>query len=384
MAGSIEQILRNQDYYEIRLESIGGLGANLCGKMMGELAVRYLNLNSAGFSSYGSEKTGTPVKGHIRFCPPVKEIRVHSPVVTPDLLVIFHQALTRDEGVWRGCSDRTSVIIALDQGQEENVVRNLPSVVGCRYVVDARQIAMETKSRINVVMLGAMVRVMGLAELESARQICRDSLGRKYPAALEGNLRGLEQGYGQVRRLAEGTSGAFRTGDGSDGRRADSGGEKTVRNESRTSGKGQEWGYATAPAGGVNPRFGSTVTADLSPSRQGYIPVFIKERCINCGLCDSTCPDMVFQFAKGMYRDREMMVNQGLDYYHCKGCMRCVDVCPVNALVRGIEAEHPDKKYFLPNQDMLRTPDYYVKTGPDGYITSESYLTERRIEGGEV
>lgn len=277
MAGSIEQILRNQDYYEIRLESIGGLCANLCGKMMGELAVRYLNLNSAGFSSYGSEKTGTPVKGHIRFCPPEKEIRVHSPVVTPDLLVIFHQALTRDEGVWRGCSDRTSVIIALDQGQEENVVRNLPSVVGCCYVVDARHIAMETKSRINVVMLGAMVRVMGLAELESARQICRDSLGRKYPAALEGNLRGLEQGYGQVRRLAEGTSGAFRTGDGSDGRRADSGGEKTVRSESRTSGKGQEWGYATAPAGGVNPRFGSTVTAHLSPSVQDIF-LFLSRR----------------------------------------------------------------------------------------------------------
>lgn len=38
MAGSIEQILSNQDYYEIRLESIGGLGANLCGKMVGELA----------------------------------------------------------------------------------------------------------------------------------------------------------------------------------------------------------------------------------------------------------------------------------------------------------------------------------------------------------
>ena len=76
MAGSIEQILSNQDYYEIRLESIGGLGANLCGKMVGELAVRYLDLNSAGFSSYGSEKTGTPVKGHIRFCPAGKEIHI--------------------------------------------------------------------------------------------------------------------------------------------------------------------------------------------------------------------------------------------------------------------------------------------------------------------
>lgn len=404
MSVNIDQIFEQQGYYGIRLESIGGLGANLCGKMVGELAVRYLNLNSAGFSSYGSEKTGTPVKGYIRFCPPDKEIRVHSPVVNPDLLVIFHQALMRDQSVWKGCSDRTTVIIALDQGQEESVMQNLPDDIGQCYVVNARQIAMETKSRINVVMLGAMAKVMGFVELENARQICRDNLGRKYPAALEGNLKGLEQGYEQVRLLSE-TSfgerrngirgedrcfGGLRKGVSGEDRCVDAGKENTHR-----AGQGskrqvtelasdKEWGYVTAPIGGVNPRSGSTVTSDLSPSRQGYIPIFLKERCINCGLCDSTCPDMVFQFAKGTYKGREMMVNQGLDYYHCKGCMRCVDVCPVNALVRGIEAEYPDKKYFLPNQDMLRTPDYYVKAGPDGYITSESYLTEKRIEGGEV
>lgn len=57
-------------YYEIRLESIGGLGANLCGKMLGELGLKYLGLNSASFSSYGSEKTGTPVKGFIRYSGP--------------------------------------------------------------------------------------------------------------------------------------------------------------------------------------------------------------------------------------------------------------------------------------------------------------------------
>ena len=61
-----------------------------------------------------------------------------------------------------------------------------------------------------------------------------------------------------------------------------------------------------------------------------------------------------------------------------------MDVCPVNALVQGLEAEHPDKEYFLPNQDLVRMPDDYIKTGPDGYITSESYLTEERMEGGEV
>ena len=34
-----ERLESNQPYYEIRLESIGGLGANLCGKMLGELGV---------------------------------------------------------------------------------------------------------------------------------------------------------------------------------------------------------------------------------------------------------------------------------------------------------------------------------------------------------
>ena len=370
MTGNINQIFNEKDYYEIRLESIGGLGANLCGKMVGELAVRYLDLNSAGFSSYGSEKTGTPVKGYIRFCASDKEIRVHSPVVNPDLLVIFHQALMRDAKTWIGCGAQTQVIIALDQGQDE-WMGYLPKTVGGCYVVDARQIAMETKSRINVVMLGAMAKVMGFIELEHTRQICRDSLGRKYPAALESNLKGLEQGYEHVQQLSQAQLDLFQSKSG----------EET---EQKMPDDGQEWGYVTAPIGGVNPRFGSTVTADLSPSRQGYLPVFIKERCINCGLCDSTCPDMVFQFAEGEFKGRKMMVNRGLDYYHCKGCMRCVDVCPVNALVRGLEAEHSDKQYFLPNQDMLRAPDYYIKTGPDGYVTSESYLTEKRLEGGEV
>ncbi|MDE7476875.1 MAG: 2-oxoacid:acceptor oxidoreductase family protein [Lachnospiraceae bacterium] len=359
--------MTEKDYYEIRLESIGGLGANLCGKMVGELAVKSLNLNSAGFSSYGSEKTGTPVKGYIRFCPPEKEIRVHSPVVNPNLLVIFHQALMRDKSVWKGCSEKTQVIIALDKGEEE-MMDSLPENIGDCYVVNARQIAMETKSRINVVMLGAMAKVMGFVKLEDVRQICKDSIGRKYPAALEGNLKGLNQGYEQVQKLSKSEKG----GNGKD------------KENKQCAEDTQELGYATAPRGGINPWFGNTVITDVSPSRQGYIPIFIKERCINCGLCDSTCPDMVFQFAKGEFNGREMMVNRGLDYYHCKGCMRCVNVCPVNALVQGKEAEHSDKQYFLPNQEMLRAPDYYMKSGPDGYITSESYLTEKRLEGGEV
>lgn len=357
--GLREKLDSGKEYYEIRLESIGGLGANLCGKMLGELGVKYLDLNSTSFSSYGSEKTGTPVKGFIRYSKKEKEIKVHYPVVEPDLLVIFHQALMNDESIWKGCGKNTAVIIALEQGQESAQVR----CEGLYYGLEAQRIAIETHSRINVVMLGAALKVMGLDSIEAGEKICMDNLGKKYPEALKANLEGMRKGYEEVRVLNVTVS-------------CEQTKQKNVSKE--------EWGYMNAPIGGVNPKFGSTVTSDLSPSRQGYIPLFIKEKCINCGLCHSTCPDMVFQFVKGDFKGREMMVNQGLDYYHCKGCLRCVDVCPVNALVRGVESEHPYKNYFMPNQELLKLPEYYEESGADGYITSESFLTEKRMEGGEV
>ena len=394
--GFKQKLEAGKEYYEIRLESIGGLGANLCGKMLGELGVKYLDVNSSSFSSYGSEKTGTPVKGFIRYCSKEKEIRVHSPVVEPDLLVIFHQALLKDKTVLKGCGKDTAVIVALEPGQEwpEGVNgqsvgvsgtagQTADSTFGSCYGLEAQRIAMETHSRINVVMLGAALKVMGVENLKAGEQICKDTLGKKYPDVLQNNLEGMRRGYEEVRRLRQVSTSLESVCSSEDkGRETQAENISSASKQSNTT--GQEWGYETAPIGGINPRFGSTVVADLSPSRQGYIPLFIKERCINCGLCHSTCPDMVFQFAKGEYKGREMMVNQGLDYYHCKGCLRCVDVCPVNALVRGVEAEHSDKEYFLPNQELLRMPAYYEEAGPDGYITSESYLTEKRMEGGEV
>lgn len=377
--GLKEKLALGKEYYEVRLESIGGLGANLCGKMLGELGVKYLEVNSTNFSSYGSEKTGTPVKGFIRYCDKDKEIREHSPVEKPDLLVVFHQALLKDASVLSGCDENTTIILALEPGQEisDAMIETCRNALGAEfYGLEAQRIAMETHSRINVVMLGATLKLMGMSDTSVGQMICKDTLGKKYPDALAANLEGLRRGYEEVRRLELPEAGTDSVGYSQQGE---------CHNAENIVSQGQpKWGYQTAPIGGVNPLFGSTVISDLSPSRQGYIPLFIKERCINCGLCHSACPDMVFQFKKGEYNGKEMMVNQGLDYYHCKGCLRCVDVCPVNALVTGVEAEHSDKEYFMPNQELLRAPEYYEESGPDGYITSESYLTEKRMEGGEV
>ncbi len=362
-------------YYEIRLESIGGLGANLCGKMLGELGLKYLGLNSASFSSYGSEKTGTPVKGFIRYSGPEVDIRIHSPIKKPHLLAVFHSALLTDASVLEGCGSYTDIIVNTVNGKEQEGFLAPEKYHGV-YFVDAQKIAIETKSRVNVVMFGAMAKVMGFVELEALNAICEASLGKKYPAALSGNLEGIKRGFEEVKKAADQyLDGKSRQAERKAGREAE-----TVEGTLDV----PVWGYETAPIGGVNPNYGNSVVNDLSPSRQGYFPIFIPEKCINCGLCDTTCPDMVFQFQKGEFKGREMMINKGLDYYHCKGCLRCVDVCPVQALVSGVEAEHPGKEYFMPNQELLRSPVNYEKAGPDGYVTSESYLTEQRMKGGEV
>lgn len=370
-------LLNENGYYEIRIESIGGLGANLCGKMMGELALKFLGLNSASFSSYGSEKTGTPVKAFIRYSYPENEIRVHSPVKEPHLLCIFHQALMQNIDIFDGCTEETSIVVNSDvepERIESHYIKHNHIKANKIVCVPAQKIAMETHSRINVVMMGAMAKVMGFVAVEDIMEICEHALGRKYPKAMKGNLEGIRRGYEEVTIYECGSL------------KNEKETKETVSEKKDVNRKYQQGktGYQNMTIGGLNLNFGNSVTNDLSPSRQGFIPLFLQDKCINCGLCDSTCPDMVFQFEPGEYKDRKMMVNTGLDYFHCKGCLRCVEVCPTGALVKGLESDYDTKPWFVPNKELIRVPDYYEKSGADGFITSESYLTEKRIEGGEV
>ena len=348
----------------------------------GELGIKYLGLNSASFSSYGSEKTGTPVKAFIRYSNPEENIRVHSPVTHPHILCIFHEALMQNTDIFNGCRENTIVVINTEVEPEsiaEHYFGHNKIPVNRIVCVPAQRIAMETKSRINVVMMGAMAKSMGFVSLENIKKICEDTLGKKYPQAMKGNLEGIQRGYETVREIKVTSSSFVKT----DNR------IRHIIREDKTDDMSrkymqEEQGYDNMPIGGINPNFGNSVVNDLSPSRQGYFPLFIPERCIHCGLCDSTCPDMVFQFEAGEYKGREIMINKGLDYFHCKGCLRCVSVCPTQALVQALESDYDKKPWFVPNKDLIRTPDYYEKSGADGFITSESYLTEKRIEGGEV
>lgn len=377
--------------YEIRLESIGGLGANLCGKMLGELGALYMGLNSSSFSNYGSEKRGSPVKAYIRWSDKDRALRVNSPIEHPHILGLFHEAMIGKTSVASGVDEKTKIVVntssepgniynRLKLSQVEGFEKNMTCDEveeggGGLYCVDAQTIAMETKSRINMVMLGAIAKASGFIPIEAVIELAKNTVGKKYPNLIDSNVNGIKRGYEDTKRATANPS--------SDVPSERENADTALSDISlKTLDESYSWGYLTAPMGGVNPIYGSTVSNDLSASREGYIPLFIKDKCINCGLCDTTCPDMVFQFEPGEYRGRKAMINNGMDYSHCKGCLRCVEVCPTNALVTGIEREHPNPEWNRRNKDIVVNDIDYDKVGANSYVNSESYLQEKRVDAG--
>lgn len=302
----------NLGFFEIRLESIGGLGANLAGKMLAEAGVLGLGLNGSNFSSYGSEKKGSPVKSFVRFCDPDVEIRAHSPIEEPHVVGVFHEALYKTVDVVSGLTPEGIVLINSTR-DFENVKVDLKIKYGTLAIVDALGIAVEEKTKVNTAMLGALFRICDFLDPEVMRSVIRKTFEKKYPHLVEPNIRTFDRGYQEVK---------FKT------------------YETPSSVQGKEFsrpqpvlGYMTQEIGGVLTTQANSVLKDLSGSRQGFLPQFEQEKCINCAACDNACPDLCFVWEEGEdKRGRKQMFLKGIDYQYCKGCLKCVEACPTDAL----------------------------------------------------
>jgi pyruvate ferredoxin oxidoreductase delta subunit len=72
---------------------------------------------------------------------------------------------------------------------------------------------------------------------------------------------------------------------------------------------------------------GST-KANKTGSWRSFRPVIDSEKCIKCGMCWKVCPDAAIVFKDGKYE---------VDYDYCKGCLICVNECPVKAIEKKLE-----------------------------------------------
>lgn len=340
-------IQNEHGFFEIRLESIGGLGANVAGQIFAEAGVLHAGLNGSNFASYGSEKKGSPVKGFVRFAQGDQQIRDATPVERPHVLAVFHEALLHSGANVLGGLYEDSTVIVNTRKQAEDMAAMMDLAFGRLGVLPALDIAVAEGSRVNMAMLGALTRACAFIDPEAVVDAVKASLGVRYPRLLEGNLKAFWRGYHEVQLI--------------DIEKSES--EPADKPPQNVTGNGcVEWddepfirsapilGYETAPVGGVITTPGNSIHRDLSASREGFLPEFIREKCTDCAQCDLVCPDICFVWEEGVdARGRPAMVLKGIDYQYCKGCLKCVEACPFDALVTIAEVDGWAEKQRVPH-----------------------------------
>jgi pyruvate ferredoxin oxidoreductase gamma subunit len=312
------------EYFEIRLESIGGLGAHAAGQVLATAAVVRLGLNGAHFSSYGSEKKGSVVRSFVRLASAGRPIRTSAPVESPDVLVVFHAALLRNPVTLAGLKGGGTLIYNAPAKLVPDALAAVPRSARVMRV-DATRIALELRSRPNAVLLGALCAAYPLFDATVVLRTLSEAFAGKHAEAVASNERAFHAGAHELEQL---------TGVG----RAE-GDLPVARGEPL-------WGYDTQPAGGILPEPGNTVWNDLSASRTGWMPVLHSDKCIHCGVCDLVCPD--FCLAWGGAGDRYERTLAGIDYRYCKGCLRCVESCPTGALTKEAESAGMAERLRVP------------------------------------
>lgn len=322
-------IKNERGFFEIRMEAIGGLGANLAGQILAEAAVLGAGFNGVNFSSYGSEKKGTPVKSFIRLTDANTEIYDHSPVENPHVIALFHESLYKTVPVTEGLHPEGIVLV--NTTRDFAKVREMLNLKhGQIATVDALGIAIEEKTRINTAMLGALARIIPFIEQDHLRKAIRNTFATKYPHLLEANLKTFTRGYEEVRLEPEYE-------------------KETVQADRLSAQEKRRTGYATMPLGGIVTLPANSMKKDLSISRTGFLPELDLEKCISCAKCDLVCPDFCFVWEeKEDRRGRPMMFLKGIDYQYCKGCLKCIEVCPTDALQPLRETDDYAEKHRTP------------------------------------
>ncbi len=178
---------------EIRWHGRGGQGAKTVSQLLAGAALRGGRYAQA-FPEYGPERSGAPVKAFTRL--DAKEIRLHCSVYEPDIVVVLDPTLLHAKEVRVTEGLKRQGILLVNTAASADDVRRQTGFAGKIITLDAEAIARSVGARFsNVVMLGALARVLGGITLEDLEREFAQTFGEK---ALATNIAALRAGFAQI------------------------------------------------------------------------------------------------------------------------------------------------------------------------------------------
>ena len=181
---------------EIRWHGRGGQGAKTAALLLADVAFS-TGAYVQGFPEYGPERMGAPITAYNRISD--EDIRVHSNIYTPDLVVVVDETLLHSVDVTAGLKEDGAILINTPSSAEE-IAPMLKGYKGKVYTIDACKISIETlgKNFPNTPMLAAVVAITKVMDREPFIANMQESYEHKFakkPEVIEGNMKALTTAY---------------------------------------------------------------------------------------------------------------------------------------------------------------------------------------------
>ncbi|MFQ6066945.1 MAG: 2-oxoacid:acceptor oxidoreductase family protein [bacterium] len=183
---------------EIRWHGRGGQGAKTAALLLAESALeagKYVQ----GFPEYGPERMGAPMQSFTRISEAT--ISLHSHVRSPDAVVVLDSTLLDTVNVALGLSENGVILINTSETPQA-IRRRLGLDKGKVFTVDATSISLETlgKNLPNTPMLGALIKVTSLLNLDTIASSIKHKFGKKFSSrVIEGNIEAIKKAYEEVK-----------------------------------------------------------------------------------------------------------------------------------------------------------------------------------------
>jgi pyruvate ferredoxin oxidoreductase gamma subunit len=304
-------------FCNVLVSALGGDGANMMAKLLFKIGVEKFGLDGGYDATYGSEKKGTPTDVSVRFCNEGTPIRECGPTTRPHILAIFHADLIATLELGKGLQPDATVIVNSTKSPQE-LRDELQLHSGEIVSVDATGIAVETGSRLNMPILAQLC-----AALDFPADVVVETVAKTWPKAKTENLKAFTSSVAQSNAHWFEDDGRFELR------------PYIIR-------RGQV-GYLNMLNGGaIDALTHSTVGRDNRVAGRGRVPIFKPEECTHCGICMTVCSDP----GGLLWRDGKLL---GIDAAFCKGCMRCVEVCPISKKGKGLTRPDAKGKKVVPS-----------------------------------
>jgi pyruvate ferredoxin oxidoreductase gamma subunit len=189
--------VNGKEMLEVRWHGRGGQGAKTAAMLFAETAIDE-GKHGQGFPDYGPERMGAPMRGFTR----VSEdpILVHCGIEEPQIVVVLDQTLLDSVDVSVGVPDDGTIIV--NTHLQPKQIREKLKLKGRKiYTLNATQIALDTIGRPipNTVMLGALIKLTNLFDLEVLEKNIEKKFTKKYGEKVAiGNVKAIKRAFEEV------------------------------------------------------------------------------------------------------------------------------------------------------------------------------------------